>query len=148
MIYGRRGDNYDPVERSHLNTNKQLFLSNDDKLLENTPELDEEFYDTLPVHDNPPDSNSYQNDTSRLMPDQSPRMGGKNSSNRRGNLEYDENLSYENNSNLAETVESMMSMPIHDNDNETNNESGYSFDNQDNYGRNNRGKRRQFLVIP
>ena len=35
-----RGDFYDPVDRSHLNTDNLMFLSNDDKLLTPDPDID------------------------------------------------------------------------------------------------------------
>lgn len=51
LIYGRRGDAYDPVERTGLNTNKNIFLSDDDKLIENRPDYDtnSQYYDTTPL---------------------------------------------------------------------------------------------------
>ena len=40
LQYGRRGDYYDPVDRSHLNTDDNLFLCDDDKLLNVDPSYD------------------------------------------------------------------------------------------------------------
>ena len=69
---GRRGDSYDPVERSHLNTNENQFLSNDDKLLASMPNMGgDRYYESLPVHNNLPDSHFERIPKDELRPNKS-----------------------------------------------------------------------------